>query len=191
MVGKNVSIGLETKVWNFSNILDGARIGNNCVIGSYVELGPGVSIGNDVWIQNGVNIYAGVTLEDNVFCGPACMFTNVHNPRAGVPRKNEFGKTLVKKGASIGANALIVCGKKGDLRTIGKYASVGGGAVVTNNVAYYALVVGVPAKQIGWECECGEVWNGIVDAKNIRKLECSRCGLKYRHFGMDFKKISN
>ncbi|MBQ09301.1 MAG: N-acetyltransferase [Gammaproteobacteria bacterium] len=150
-VDKNVGIGEGTKIWHFSHILEGARIGYDCVIGQNVMIGAGVKIGNKCKIQNNVSVYTGVTLEDKVFCAPSCVFTNVYNPRAAIERKDEFLPTLVKKGATIGANATIVCGN-----TIGKYAFVGAGAVVITDVKDYSVVVGNPAKHIGWVNEKGE-----------------------------------
>tara|TARA_R100001530_G_C4289389_1_gene147648 strand:+ start:222 stop:704 length:483 start_codon:yes stop_codon:yes gene_type:complete len=150
-VDKNVGIGEGTKIWHFSHILEGARIGYDCVIGQNVMIGAGVKIGNKCKIQNNVSVYTGVTLEDEVFCAPSCVFTNVYNPRAAIERKDEFLPTLVKKGATIGANATIVCGN-----TIGKYAFVGAGAVVITDVKDYSVVVGNPAKHIGWVNEKGE-----------------------------------
>ncbi len=149
-IDENVEIGKNTKIWHFCHILRNTKIGENVICGQNVMIGPDVIIGNGCKIQNNVSIYKGVELEDDVFCGPSCVFTNVYNPRAFIERKNEFRKTLVKKGATIGANATIVCGV-----TIGKYSFIGAGAVVNKDVPDYALVVGVPAKQIGWVCKCG------------------------------------
>ena len=143
-------IGEGTKIWHFSHILKNSKIGKNCVIGQNVSIGPDAFIGNGCKIQNNVSIYKGVILEDDVFCGPSCVFTNVYTPRAFVERKDEFLTTTVRKGATIGANATIVCGV-----TIGQYALVGAGAVVKEDVPDYAVVVGVPAKQKGWACTCG------------------------------------
>lgn len=168
-IDENVTIGKGTKIWHFCHILSGTKIGEKCVLGQNVMVGPDVIIGHNCKIQNNVSIYKGVTLEDNVFCGPSCVFTNVINPRAFIERKNEFMMTIVKEGASIGANATIVCGN-----TIGRYALVGAGAVVTKNVPDYALVVGVPAKQIGWVCKCGTT----LLLKN-EKFICERCGNIY------------
>ncbi|MEW5758345.1 MAG: Gfo/Idh/MocA family oxidoreductase [Candidatus Omnitrophota bacterium] len=149
-IDENVEIGQGTKIWHFSHILKNSKIGEKCIIGQNVCIGPDVIIGDRCKIQNNVSVYSSITLEDDVFCGPSCVFTNVYNPRAFIERKNEFKPTLVKKGASIGANATIVCGV-----TIGRYAFIGAGAVVKKDVPDYAVVVGVPAKQIGWVCECG------------------------------------
>jgi UDP-2-acetamido-3-amino-2,3-dideoxy-glucuronate N-acetyltransferase len=168
-VDNNVAIGNGTKIWHFSHILSGSRIGQNCIIGQNVAIGPDAVIGNQCKVQNNVSIYKGVTLEDSVFCGPSCVFTNVYNPRAFVERKHEYLETLVKKGATIGANSTIVCGV-----TIGNYALIGAGAVVKADVPDYAVVAGVPAKQIGWACICG------VPLKfNKDKAACKNCNSKY------------
>ena len=144
-------IGAGTRVWHFSHVLGGAVIGDRCSLGQNVVVMDGTRIGNNVKIQNNVSIYQGVELEDDVFCGPSMVFTNVPNPRSHVSRKNEYRRTLVRRGASIGANATIVCGA-----TLGEYAFVGAGAVVIGDVPAYALMVGVPARRIGWMCQCGE-----------------------------------
>lgn len=151
IIEKDVTIGDGTKIWHFSHILEKTTIGKNCNIGQNVVIGPGVTIGNGCKIQNNVSVYKGVTLEDYVFCGPSAVFTNVYNPRAEVPRMKQLRPTLVRTGASLGANCTIVCGV-----TIGRYAFIGAGAVVTKDVPDYALVVGNPARQIGWMCKCGE-----------------------------------
>ncbi len=150
-IDHDVEIGRGTKIWHFSHILNSCRIGEDCSFGQNVVIGPKVVIGNKVKVQNNVSIYEGVTLEDSVFCGPSCVFTNVSNPRSNIDRKNEFKKTLLKKGSTIGANCTIVCGV-----TVGSYSFIGAGAVITKNVPDYALVVGVPGKQIGWISEYGE-----------------------------------
>lgn len=170
IIDDGVVVGKGTKIWHFSHILKNSKIGENCIIGQNVMVGPDVTIGNRCKIQNNVSIYKGVTLEDEVFCGPSCVFTNVYNPRAFIERKQEFMPTLVKRGATIGANATIVCGV-----TIGKYAMVGAGAVVKEDVPDYAIVVGVPAKQIGWACRCGTSLK-FSDNYSI----CSYCGNEYR-----------
>ncbi len=144
------SIGNGTKIWHFSHILRNTVIGENCVIGQNCAIGPDVKIGNGCKIQNNVSIYKGVELEDEVFCGPSCVFTNVLTPRAFIERKNEFMPTLLKKGAAIGANSTLICGN-----IIGKYAMIGAGALVSKDVPDYALMAGVPARQIGWVCKCG------------------------------------
>ncbi len=143
-------IGLGTKIWHFCHIMSGAIIGKDCNIGQNVVISPKVTLGNHVKVQNNVSIYTGVTIEDDVFLGPSMVFTNVINPRSNVNRKNEFQKTLVKNGASIGANATIVCGI-----TIGSFAFIGAGAVVTKNVPDYALITGNPGRQTGWMSEEG------------------------------------
>lgn len=143
-------IGEATKVWHFSHIMSGAQVGNNCIIGQNVFIGQNVKVGNSVKIQNNVSLYEGVVCEDDVFIGPSAVFTNVINPRSAVNRKQEFKQTVVKKGASIGANATIICGVE-----IGNYAFVGAGAVVTKNILPYAVVMGNPAKQTGWMSEMG------------------------------------
>lgn len=145
------SIGSGTKIWHFSHVMKDCEIGQNCNVGQNVVISPSVKIGNNVKIQNNVSVYTGVICEDDVFLGPSMVFTNVINPRSGVIRRDEYMTTIVKKGASIGANATIVCGND-----IGKYAFIGAGAVVTKEVADYALMVGNPAKQIGWMSEYGE-----------------------------------
>ncbi len=151
LVEQDVKIGEGTKIWHFSHIDSEATIGENCVIGQNVYIGKGVKIGNGCKIQNNVSIFNGVTLEDDVFCGPSCVFTNVLTPRAFIEKKDEFLLTLVERGASIGANATIVCGTN-----IGKYSLIGAGAVVTKNVKQHSIVRGLPAKQNGWVCFCGE-----------------------------------
>ena len=149
-IDDNVTIGSNTKIWHFSHILSNTTIGNNCSFGQNCVVGPNVTVGNGVKVQNNVSIYEGVEIEDDVFLGPSMVFTNVINPRAFIQRKDEFKKTLLKKGCSIGANATIVCGV-----TIGEYALIGSGAVVTKDVKPYALMVGVPARQIGWVSKVG------------------------------------
>lgn len=149
-IDDNVNIGENTKIWHFSHILSGSNIGNSCSFGQNCVVGPKVTIGNGVKVQNNISIYEGVEIEDDVFLGPSMVFTNVINPRAFIVRKEEFKKTLLKKGCSIGANATVVCGV-----TIGKYALIGSGAVVNKDVKPYALMIGVPAKQIGWVSKAG------------------------------------
>ena len=151
IIDEGASIGAGTKIWHWVHICGGARIGDNCVLGQNVYVGNKVEIGNNVKIQNNVSVYDNVKLENDVFCGPSMVFTNVINPRAEIERKNEFKTTLVKRGATLGANCTIVCGN-----TIGQYAFIGAGAVVTKNVPDFALVVGVPARQIGWVSRIGE-----------------------------------
>jgi len=163
------TIGQGTKIWHFSHIMTGSKIGERCNIGQNVVISPGVTIGNGVKIQNNVSLYTGVIVEDDVFFGPSCVFTNVINPRAFIERKDEFRQTTVKKGSSIGANATIVCGND-----IGRYALIGAGAVVTKDVPDYALVIGTPARVIGFVCQCAERL-GFSGETAL----CASCGKKY------------
>lgn len=166
MVDEGCDIGQGTKIWHFSHVIKGTKIGENCVIGQNVMIGPDVVVGRNCKIQNNVSLYKGVILEDGVFCGPSCVFTNVHNPRAEVERKDEFRATLVERGVSIGANATIVCGNK-----LGAYSLIGAGAVITKDVPPHAVMVGNPARQIGWVSHAGE--------KLGDDLICPREGRKY------------
>lgn len=150
-IDADVEIGEGTKVWHFSHILSDTQIGKNCSIGQNVMIGPDVNVGSGCKIQNNVSLYKGITLGDNVFCGPSCVFTNVVTPRAHIERKDEFAKTKVGTGASIGANATIICGVE-----LGEYCMIAAGAVVTRNVKSYALMVGVPARQMGWVSRSGD-----------------------------------
>ena len=167
----NVSIGEGTKIWYFCHIQQGARLGKSCTLGQNVNISKNVCIGNYVKIQNNVSIYEGVVLEDYVFCGPSMVFTNDLTPRSKHPKgASKYSKTIVKYGASIGANATIVCGI-----TIGRFAMIGSGAVVTKNVPDYALMRGVPARQAGWVCECGEIIKeGLSDSKEFICCLCNR-----------------
>jgi len=151
VIDNDCEIGEDTKIWHFSHIMTGCKIGNNCNIGQNVVVSPDVVLGNNVKVQNNVSIYTGVICDDDVFLGPSMVFTNVINPRSAVNRKSEYMKTIVKKGATFGANCTIVCGI-----TIGEYAFIGAGAVVTKDVKSYALIVGNPGKQIGWMSEYGQ-----------------------------------
>ncbi|WP_302212847.1 acyltransferase [uncultured Oscillibacter sp.] len=169
-VDEDCSIGKGTKIWHFSHIMSGCTIGERCNIGQNVVISPGVKLGDGCKIQNNVSVYTGVECEDGVFLGPSCVFTNVINPRAFIERKSEYRRTLIKKGASIGANATIVCG-----HDIGKYSFVGAGSVVTKNVPDYALVYGTPARVHGYVCECGEALHFAGDT-----AVCGACGKKYR-----------
>lgn len=166
-IDDDVVIGEGTKVWYFCHIQKGARIGRNCSLGQNVNISNNVKIGNGVKIQNNVAVYEGVEIEDDVFCGPSCVFTNDLTPRAKYPKGREnYKKTVIKRGASIGANATIVCG-----HTVGEWALIGSGAVVTSDVPAHALMLGVPAKRKGWACECGEL---LKDG-----LSCPKCGRSY------------
>ncbi|MBS1489522.1 MAG: N-acetyltransferase [Bacteroidetes bacterium] len=170
IIDDGCEIGAGTKIWHFTHIMPGCKIGNNCNIGQNVVVLPGVVLGRNVKVQNNVSIYTGVICEDDVFLGPSMVFTNVVNPRSAIIRKNEYKKTIVKKGASIGANATIVCG-----HDIGRYAFIGAGAVVTKNVPDYALVVGNPARQTGWMSEYG---HKLVFNKKGEAV-CPESGEKY------------
>jgi UDP-2-acetamido-3-amino-2,3-dideoxy-glucuronate N-acetyltransferase len=165
-VDDGASVGAGTKIWHFSHVMGGARIGSNCSLGQNVNVGGHAILGNGVKVQNNVSIYDDVLIEDDVFCGPSCVFTNVINPRAFVERKHEYKKTFVKKGAAIGANATIVCGV-----TLGEYSFVGAGSVVTKDVPSYAIVYGNPARQRGWVCACGGKLNDL--------LYCPSCRITY------------
>jgi UDP-2-acetamido-3-amino-2,3-dideoxy-glucuronate N-acetyltransferase len=169
-IDEGAVIGRGTKIWHFCHVMPGAVIGERCNLGQNVVVMGGTRLGDNVKVQNNVSIYEGVTLEDDVFCGPSCVFTNVTNPRSHVSRKAEYQPTLVRRGASIGANATVVCGS-----TLGEYCFVGAGAVVTGDVPAYALMVGVPARRIGWMCRCGvrlELAGGTAT--------CGSCGTRYR-----------
>ena len=168
-VDEGCQIGEGTKIWHFSHVMKDCVIGKRCNIGQNVVISPGVVLGEGVKIQNNVSVYTGVICEDGVFLGPSCVFTNVINPRSFIERKNEYRKTVVKQGASIGANATIVCG-----HDIGRFAFVGAGAVVTKDVPDYALVYGSPAKIHGFVCRCGEILH-FEDGN----AACTACGLKY------------
>lgn len=171
IVDSGAIIGDDTKIWHFSHICGGAVIGKNCSFGQNVFIGNDVQIGNNVKIQNNVSVYDAVILEDDVFCGPSMVFTNVYNPRSHIVRKHEYRKTLVQKGATIGANATIICGV-----TIGRYAFIGAGSLIRKDVKPYAIMVGVPAKCIGWMCKCGIKLTGLTD----NDLLCKQCNSRYR-----------
>lgn len=163
-------VGKGTSIWHYTHLQKGAHIGTDCTIGQNVNISENVRIGNHVKVQNNVSIYSGVEMEDYVFCGPSCVFTNASSPRSRYPKnKSEYEQTIVKNGASIGANATIVCGNK-----IGRNAFIGAGAVVTRDVPDHALVVGVPARQTGWVCECGN--------RLDKTLSCGCCGRKYKQY---------
>ena len=168
-VDAGAAIGAGTKIWHFCHVMPSAVIGDGCSLGQNVVVMNGVRIGSNVRIQNNVSVYEGVILEDDVFCGPSCVFTNVINPRSHVSRKAEYRQTLVRRGTSIGANATIVCGV-----TLGEYSFVGAGAVVTSDVPAFALMVGVPARRVGWMCRCGERL-----APGPGPVACGACGTRY------------
>jgi UDP-2-acetamido-3-amino-2,3-dideoxy-glucuronate N-acetyltransferase len=169
-VDEGAVIGAGSKIWHFCHVMPGAVIGERCNLGQNVVVMSGVRLGNNVKVQNNVSLYEGVTLEDDVFCGPSCVFTNVVNPRAHVTRKHEYRQTLVRRGTSIGANATIVCGV-----TLGEYAFIGAGAVVTSDVPAFALMVGLPARRVGWMCQCGERLQLRDQA-----ARCGACSASYR-----------
>jgi UDP-2-acetamido-3-amino-2,3-dideoxy-glucuronate N-acetyltransferase len=171
VVDENCTIGEGTKIWHFSHIMSGSTIGRNCNLGQNVVVSPGVVLGTNVKVQNNVSIYTGVVCEDDVFLGPSMVFTNVMNPRSAVIRKDQYKKTIVRKGASIGANATIICGNE-----IGAYAMIGAGAVITRPVPAYALLVGNPAKQIGWVSEYGH----RLQFDSSGKAACPESGQHYR-----------
>ena len=168
-IDEGAQIGEGTKVWHFCHVMPGAKIGEHCSLGQNVVVMSNVRIGNRVKIQNNVSLYEGVVLEDEVFCGPSCVFTNVTTPRSHVSRKGQYESTVVKRGASIGANATIVCGV-----TVGEYAFVGAGAVITSDVSSHALMVGVPARRVGWMCQCGERLHLTAG-----EATCGTCGRGY------------
>ena len=173
VIDEPVEIGDGTKIWHFCHVMAGARIGRNSVLGQNVYVGGKAVIGNGVKIQNNVSVYDAVTLEDDVFCGPSMVFTNVMRPRSAFPRKDEYEPTLVRRGATLGANCTILCGV-----TIGEYAMVGAGCVVTDNISPYAIVVGVAAKPIGWACQCGERLP-LKMSEAAEEAECGRCKRRY------------
>jgi UDP-2-acetamido-3-amino-2,3-dideoxy-glucuronate N-acetyltransferase len=181
-VDAGAQVGPGTKIWHFCHVMPGAVIGERCNLGQNVVVMPGTRLGNNVKVQNNVSIYEGVELEDDVFCGPSMVFTNVMNPRSHVSRKHEYRTTLVRRGASIGANATIVCGV-----TLGEYAFVGAGAVVTRDVKPYAVVTGIPARQTGWACQCGEMLRPEVRGRSPEQataepvsVTCRVCGSAYQ-----------
>ncbi|HHH52996.1 MAG TPA: N-acetyltransferase [Bacteroidetes bacterium] len=179
IVDDGAKIGKNSKIWHFCHVMNGAKLGEGCILGQNVFVANDVVLGNNVKVQNNVSIYTGVICEDDVFLGPSMVFTNVTNPRSAVVRRGQYAKTIVKKGASIGANATIVCG-----HDIGEYAFIGAGAVVTKTVKPYALMVGTPAKQIGWMSEYGHRLN--FDENNI--AICPESGEKYRLVEGEVKK---
>ena len=176
-IDDGAEIGAGTKIWHFSHVMAGARIGERCNIGQNVLVSPEVTIGNNVKVQNNVSIYTGVIVEEDAFLGPSMVFTNVINPRSHVNRKNEYKTTLVRKGASIGANATIVCGV-----TLGRYCFIGAGTVITHNVPDYALVYGLPGRIHGWMCQCGEQLK-FAEKDGVEWAHCKNCDDVYRKQG--------
>lgn len=173
IVDAGASIGEGTHIWHWTHVCAGAQIGSNCSFGQNVFVANNVKVGNDVKVQNNVSIFDGVHLQDSVFCGPSVVFTNVINPRSHVSRKHEYKPTIIKTGASLGANVTVVCGNN-----VGCYAMVGAGAVVTRDVPDYALMAGVPARKIGWVCQCGErLPNGLEDGSST--ATCLACDARY------------
>ena len=181
-VDESASVGAGTKIWHFCHVMEGASIGRGCILGQNTFVGRGVQIGHGVKIQNNVSVYEGVTLGDDVFCGPSVVFTNVKNPRSAVERKAEFRSTLVKRGVSLGANSTILCGI-----TIGEYAFVGAGAVVTKDVPDHSLVVGAPARHVGWMCRCGPK----LLKTQLGLFECPECGEGYSLLGDELMPSNN
>ncbi|MBE1298319.1 MAG: N-acetyltransferase [Alteromonadaceae bacterium] len=183
IVDDGANIGEGCRIWHFVHVCGGAEIGKKCSMGQNVFIGNKVKIGNNVKIQNNVSVYDNVCLEDDVFCGPSMVFTNVYNPRSAVERKDEYRDTLVKQGATLGANCTVVCGV-----TIGKFAFVGAGAVVNKDIPDYALVVGVPCKQIGWMSEYGEQLD--LPLNGNAEATCPHSGIRYQLNGNSLKRIS-
>lgn len=178
-------LGAGTRVWHFCHVMAGSEIGAACSLGQNVVVMPKVRLGHNVKVQNNVSLYEGVICEDDVFLGPSMVFTNVYNPRSHISRKHEYRETLVRRGASIGANATIVCGN-----TLGEYAFVGAGAVVTRDVPAYAMVVGVPARLVGWVCQCGEKLPLLARVPEGARVECASCGARYAGGGEGIVPIS-
>lgn len=169
IIDDDVQVGVGTKIWHFSHIQSGARIGKNCSFGQNVNVSNNVIVGDGCKVQNNVSLYEGVELEEYVFCGPSCVFTNDLTPRARYPKNHKYKYTLIKHDVTLGANCTILCG-----HTVGEYATIAAGAVVTRNVEPHALMAGIPAKRIGWVCECGQVLN--------QEMGCPDCGRKYEMY---------
>jgi len=180
-VDEGAVIGAGTRIWHFSHVMPGAVIGERCNLGQNVVVMPRTRLGNNVKVQNNVSIYEGVELEDDVFCGPSCVFTNVINPRSHVSRKHQYLPTLVRRGATIGANATIICGS-----TLGAYSFIGAGAVVRGDVPDFALMVGMPARRIGWMCQCG-VRLTLQDGA----ATCAECGSRYQEEGGVLRRVDS
>ena len=181
-VDEPCAIGEGTKIWHFTHIMANCRLGRRCNLGQNVVVSPDVTLGDNVKVQNNVSIYTGVILEDDVFCGPSMVFTNVINPRSEIVRRGEYRRTIVRKGASMGANCTIVCGIE-----IGRYAFIGAGAVVAKDVLPYALMVGVPARRVGWACRCGTALPRSQAAEG--RYACAECGNEYRVDGKELVPI--
>ena len=175
-VDEPCEIGQGTKIWHFSHVMANSKIGENCNIGQNVVIAPSVEIGDHVKIQNNVSVYTGVILEDYVFCGPSMVFTNVINPRSHIERKDEYRRTVVKKGTTIGANATIICGL-----TLGRYCFIGAGAVVTRDVPDHGLIAGNPGKLIGYVCRCGDRLDVVDKKARAVDVECKSCNRRYSH----------
>ncbi|MBI3029549.1 MAG: N-acetyltransferase [Candidatus Rokubacteria bacterium] len=184
LIDEPCSVGKGTKIWHFCHIMTGAVIGEHCSLGQNVFVGSGCVIGNNVKIQNNVSVYERVILEDDVFCGPSSVFTNVENPRSHVPRKNEYQPTLVRRGATIGANATLICGA-----TLGRYSFVGAGAVVTRDVPDYAMVYGNPARLRGWMCSCGVKLGLGIANDGDETTSCAACRRSYRKKGLTVSEV--
>lgn len=178
IVDDSVTIGSNTKIWHFSHIQSGAVIGANCSLGQNVNISNNVTLGDGVKVQNNVSIYEGVMIEDYVFCGPSCVFTNDLTPRSRYPKKHKYFPTIIRHDATLGANCTIVCGHE-----VGHHATIAAGAVVTCNVIPYALMAGVPARQIGWVCECGQV----LQKQEDDKFTCLDCERKYRLYNSELQ----
>jgi UDP-2-acetamido-3-amino-2,3-dideoxy-glucuronate N-acetyltransferase len=178
VVDDGAQVGAGTRIWHFTHVSGGSTVGANCVLGQNVFIGPGVSIGDGVKIQNNVSVYAGVTIADHVFLGPSCVFTNVVTPRAHVERKDDFRMTPVARGVTVGANATIVCGN-----SLGEYAMIGAGSVVTHDVEAHAVMVGNPARRTAWACQCGDV----LPADGV----CARCGDQYEVTSQTCRRVRN
>jgi len=185
-IDDGASIGAGTKIWHFCHVMPDTVIGSGCNIGQNVVVSPQCKIGNNVKIQNNVSVYTGVVIEDDVFCGPSMVFTNVINPRSHVNRKTEFLATLVRKGASIGANATIVCGN-----TLGKYCFIGAGSVVTRDVPDYGLIVGNPGKHVGFVCSCGEKLDIRPDNTAKGTCKCNACQKTYQQDGLHVSEVAS
>ena len=184
-IDEGAEVGAGTKIWHFSHVMPRAKVGRKCNIGQNVVISPDCVVGDNVKIQNNVSVYTGVILEDDVFCGPSMVFTNVINPRSHIERKDEYKTTLVKKGATIGANATVVCGV-----TLGRYCFIGAGAVVTRDVPDFALIVGAPGKLRGYVCFCGDKLGIGLDENDVESSECQSCGRQYQKKMNEISEIS-